>query len=158
MPIAPRPGAPLSGGGPGTPGDAARFGVLTVSDRASAGKYEDLSGPAILHFFADAVASPWEAEYAVVPDERLEIEAAIIDMVRRAARSRVRIERCRWQGPTADSGMSSLYWWWRWWRRRPGARQERWPVDHSGANRACGAHGPPLPRARRSTTAAAAWW
>jgi molybdopterin adenylyltransferase len=74
--------APLSGGAPGTVGDAARFGVLTVSDRASGGVYEDLSGPAILGFFADAVASPWEADYRVVPDERPAIEAAIIDMVR----------------------------------------------------------------------------
>jgi len=73
---------PLSGGGPGTVGDAARFGILTVSDRASGGVYEDLSGPAILGFFAEAVASPWAAEYRVVPDERLVIESAIIDMVR----------------------------------------------------------------------------
>ena len=33
--------------------------VLTVSDRASTGVYEDLSGPAILKFFSDAVESPW---------------------------------------------------------------------------------------------------
>jgi molybdopterin adenylyltransferase len=73
--------APRAGGAPGGVGDAARFGVLTVSDRASGGVYDDLSGPAILGFFADAVASPWASEYAVVPDERPAIEAAIIDMV-----------------------------------------------------------------------------
>ncbi|KAI8475512.1 MAG: molybdopterin biosynthesis protein [Monoraphidium minutum] len=72
---------PLSGGAPGGAGDAARFGVLTVSDRASAGAYEDLGGPAILGFFKEAVASPWDADYRVVPDERPAIEAAIIDMV-----------------------------------------------------------------------------
>ena len=33
--------------------------VLTVSDRASTGVYEDLSGPAILQFFVDAVDSTW---------------------------------------------------------------------------------------------------
>ena len=33
--------------------------VLTVSDRASTGVYEDLSGPAILLFFVDAVESTW---------------------------------------------------------------------------------------------------
>ena len=33
--------------------------VLTVSDRASTGVYDDLSGPAILQFFADAIDSPW---------------------------------------------------------------------------------------------------
>jgi hypothetical protein len=76
------PTAPLSGGAAGGVGDAAKFGVLTVSDRASAGVYEDLSGPAILRFFAEAVASPWEAEYRVVADERPDIEAAIADMAR----------------------------------------------------------------------------
>ncbi|PNH01522.1 Molybdopterin adenylyltransferase [Tetrabaena socialis] len=64
-------------------GDPARFGVLTVSDRASAGVYDDLSGPAILGFFGEAVASPWEAVYRVVADEQPLIEAALKDMVDR---------------------------------------------------------------------------
>ncbi|KAG2492419.1 hypothetical protein HYH03_009362 [Edaphochlamys debaryana] len=76
-------GPPLRGGSPDTVGDPARFGVLTVSDRASAGVYEDLSGPAILNFFAEAVASPWEAVYRVIPDEQPDIEKALIDMVDR---------------------------------------------------------------------------
>lgn len=63
-------------------GDTAKFGVLTVSDRASCGTYEDLSGPAILKFFQEAVASPWTADYRVVPDEQPQIEQAIMDMVR----------------------------------------------------------------------------
>jgi len=46
----------LSGGAPGL-GDPVVFGVLTVSDRASAGTYEDEGGPAILGFFAEAIAS-----------------------------------------------------------------------------------------------------
>jgi molybdopterin adenylyltransferase len=72
---------PLSGGDAATSaGDATRFGVLTVSDRASAGVYEDLSGPAILRELAAAVASPWTADYRVVSDERSEIEAALIAM------------------------------------------------------------------------------
>ncbi|CAD7701276.1 unnamed protein product [Ostreobium quekettii] len=76
-----KPGPKLSGGSDGTLGDFARLGVLTVSDRASAGVYADESGPAILGFFDEAVASRWEAEYVIVPDERSQIEAAIIDMV-----------------------------------------------------------------------------
>ena len=80
-PVAPG-GAPLSGGSADSLGDPARFGVLTVSDRASAGVYEDLSGPAILRFFSEAVASPWTAQYRVVADERADIEAALIDLVR----------------------------------------------------------------------------
>jgi len=35
----------------------AKFGVLTVSDRASAGVYADESGPEILKFFKQAIAS-----------------------------------------------------------------------------------------------------
>ena len=37
--------------------DEAIFGIVTVSDRASEGVYEDLSGPAILGFFHEAVKS-----------------------------------------------------------------------------------------------------
>ncbi|MEC9263911.1 MAG: molybdopterin adenylyltransferase, partial [Candidatus Thermoplasmatota archaeon] len=33
-----------------TAGELCRFGILTASDRASAGDYEDLSGPAIEQF------------------------------------------------------------------------------------------------------------
>lgn len=72
---------PTSGGSSDSLGDPARFGVLTVSDRASSGVYEDLSGPAILQFFKEAVKSPWEAVYRVIPDEQPLIETAIIDMV-----------------------------------------------------------------------------
>ena len=45
---------PQLSGGSGS-GDSAIFGVLTVSDRASQGVYEDTSGPAILSFFREAV-------------------------------------------------------------------------------------------------------
>ena len=47
----------LEGGSDDSVGDLARFGVVTVSDRASLGVYEDLSGPAILGFFQEAVKS-----------------------------------------------------------------------------------------------------
>ena len=40
-------------------GDPAVFGILTVSDRAHSGEYEDEGGPAILGFFEEAVASQW---------------------------------------------------------------------------------------------------
>lgn len=71
----------LSGGSTESIGDHAKFGVITVSDRASSGVYEDLSGPAILQFFAEAVDSSWEALYRLVPDEQPLIEQAIIDLV-----------------------------------------------------------------------------
>eukprot|EP00882_Tetradesmus_deserticola_P023668 GHRQ01025772.1.p2 GENE.GHRQ01025772.1~~GHRQ01025772.1.p2 ORF type:complete len:122 (+),score=21.96 GHRQ01025772.1:135-500(+) len=71
----------LLGGDPLSVGDPAVFGVITVSDRASSGVYEDLSGPAILQFFSEAVQSPWTAKYAVIPDEQPIIEQTIKDMV-----------------------------------------------------------------------------
>jgi molybdopterin adenylyltransferase len=71
----------LHGGSADSIGDPAKFGVLTISDRASSGVYEDLSGPAILQFFSEAVQSPWTADYRVIPDEQPLIEQAIIDMV-----------------------------------------------------------------------------
>ena len=51
-------------------GEMCRFGVLTASDRASSGDYEDLSGPAIERFLSEAVTSPWEVVRCLVPDEQ----------------------------------------------------------------------------------------
>jgi molybdopterin adenylyltransferase len=55
----------------------ARIGILTVSDRASRGEYADESGPAIRSYLAEVLASPWEAEERIVPDEVETIAAAI---------------------------------------------------------------------------------
>lgn len=46
----------------------ARIGILTISDRASAGAYEDKSGPAIEAWLRRAISSPWEADYRIIPD------------------------------------------------------------------------------------------
>jgi len=46
----------------------ARIGILTISDRASQGTYEDLSGPAIRAWLTRALTTPWEADYRVIPD------------------------------------------------------------------------------------------
>lgn len=74
-------GLALSGGSAASIGDPAKLGILTISDRASTGVYEDLSGPAILQFFHDAIDSPWQAVYCLIPDEQPIIEQAIIDLV-----------------------------------------------------------------------------
>ena len=58
-----------------------KFGILTSSDRASSGEYEDKSGPAIVGFLEDAIASPWESIRRVVPDEKMLVEGAIKDLV-----------------------------------------------------------------------------
>ena len=46
-----------------------RIGVVTVSDRASRGEYEDLGGPAIVDYLTRHIASEWEAVRRIVPDE-----------------------------------------------------------------------------------------
>lgn len=45
-----------------------RIALLTVSDRAARGEYEDLSGPAIAAWLGRAVTSPYEILTQVVPD------------------------------------------------------------------------------------------
>ena len=64
-----------------TAGELCRFGILTASDRASAGDYEDLSGPAIEQFLDEAVTSPLEVVRRLVPDELPLIEAALVELV-----------------------------------------------------------------------------
>ena len=58
----------------------ARIGILTVSDRASQGVYEDKGGPAIRQWMSQALSSPWEAVAKVIPDEKADIEAALIEL------------------------------------------------------------------------------
>ncbi len=54
-----------------------RIGIVTVSDRASAGVYEDLSGPAIRDALRAYLTSPWEEVCRLIPDEQADIEAAL---------------------------------------------------------------------------------
>jgi molybdopterin adenylyltransferase len=58
-----------------------RIGIINVSDRASKGIYEDLPGQAIVATLDEFLKSPWEKEYAVIPDEQPLIEKTLIDMV-----------------------------------------------------------------------------
>ena len=57
-----------------------RIGIINVSDRASQGVYEDLPGKAIAETLNDYLISPWEKEYAVIPDEQYLIEQTLIEM------------------------------------------------------------------------------
>jgi len=59
----------------------ARIGILTVSDRASRGDYEDRSGPAIRAWLDGVLTSAFEAVPRVVPDEPATIEAALCALV-----------------------------------------------------------------------------
>ena len=64
----------------GTPGAAARIGIVTVSDRASRGVYEDRGGPAIREYLAEVLTSPWEPCARVVEDEVEKIAAALREL------------------------------------------------------------------------------
>jgi molybdopterin adenylyltransferase len=55
--------------------------VLTVSDRASRGEYEDLGGPAIETYLTRVLASPFSTIKRIVSDEQAEIEQALREMV-----------------------------------------------------------------------------
>jgi molybdopterin adenylyltransferase len=58
----------------------ARIGVVTISDRASRGEYEDLGGPAIREYLAEILSSPWEAVSRIIADEQPLIESTLIEL------------------------------------------------------------------------------
>lgn len=57
-----------------------RVGIVTISDRASSGIYEDQSGPAIRDTMTAYLTSPWEEVYRLIPDEQSDIEATLRDL------------------------------------------------------------------------------
>ncbi len=62
--------------------DVLVIGLVSVSDRASAGVYRDEGIPALEDWFARAIAAPaWRTEKRLVPDEQAAIEAALIELV-----------------------------------------------------------------------------
>ena len=60
---------------------AAKIGLLTVSDRASSGEYEDRGGPGMLAALEEFLRTPFEPQTRVVPDEQDQIEQAIRELV-----------------------------------------------------------------------------
>jgi len=55
-------------------------GLVSISDRASSGAYEDQGIPALNTWFAAALTSPWRMESRLVPDEQPVIEATLIEL------------------------------------------------------------------------------
>jgi molybdopterin adenylyltransferase len=56
------------------------IGVVTVSDRASQGVYEDKGGPAILAELTRFLATPWRAVARVISDDQPVIEATLKEL------------------------------------------------------------------------------
>src|SRR3954466_9937838 len=55
----------------------ARIGVLNISDRASAGVYEDTPGKACVALLREWLTTPFEIDYKIIPDEQDVIEAEL---------------------------------------------------------------------------------
>ena len=57
-----------------------RIGIVTVSDRASAGIYEDRSGPEIHRVLEKILITEWSPIQRVIPDEKEMIESTLISL------------------------------------------------------------------------------
>ena len=55
-----------------------RIGILTVSDRAARGEYEDLGGPAVVDWLRRAIVTPWEPVSRIIPDGVDSVRDALI--------------------------------------------------------------------------------
>jgi len=58
----------------------AQIGIVTVSDRAHKGTYEDQGGPEILSYLRENLTSSWEPVVRLIPDEVDQIESTIKDL------------------------------------------------------------------------------
>lgn len=57
-----------------------KIGIINISDRASAGVYEDIPGKEIVKVLTEYIKNDWAKEYAVIPDEQPIIEKTLIQM------------------------------------------------------------------------------
>ena len=58
-----------------------KIGLVSISDRASSGIYEDKGIPALEAWLAGALASKWTALPRLIPDEQTVIEQTLIELV-----------------------------------------------------------------------------
>jgi len=66
-----------------------KIGLVSISDRASDGRYEDQGIPALKDWLGKALTSPWSAETRLIPDERAVIEQTLIELADQAGCSLV---------------------------------------------------------------------
>ena len=59
-------------------------GLVSVSDRAATGVYEDKGIPALQEWLAAALTTPWRAETRLIADDRDSIENTLVDLVNRS--------------------------------------------------------------------------
>lgn len=58
-----------------------KIGIVTVSDRAFRGEYEDKGGPAIRDWLQSALVNHWEGFERIVPDEIQQIQTVLTELV-----------------------------------------------------------------------------
>ncbi|MDO8787886.1 MAG: molybdopterin adenylyltransferase [Sulfuritalea sp.] len=56
------------------------IGLVSISDRASSGVYEDKGIPALREWFGQALSSPWRMETRLIPDQQATIEQTLIEL------------------------------------------------------------------------------
>jgi molybdopterin adenylyltransferase len=61
--------------------DTARIGIVSISDRASSGVYEDKGLPALKEWLGRALKNPLSFEERLIPDEKEKISATLIELV-----------------------------------------------------------------------------
>ena len=66
---------------PTTPTNELLIGLVSISDRASTGIYQDQGIPALEAWLGAALTSPWKTTTRVIPDEQPTIEATLRDLV-----------------------------------------------------------------------------
>jgi molybdopterin adenylyltransferase len=62
-------------------GDTVRIGIVSISDRASGGVYEDKGLPTLQAWLASALHNPLVFEPRLIPDEQAQISQTLIDLV-----------------------------------------------------------------------------
>lgn len=61
--------------------DTIRIGLVSISDRAFTGVYEDKGIPSLQEWLGRVLTTPWESALRVIPDEQEEIESTLCDLV-----------------------------------------------------------------------------
>src|SRR5450755_4019023 len=66
---------------PNAPPEPLVIGLVSISDRASTGVYEDKGIPGLVEWFTAALKSPWRMETRLIPDEQPLIERTLIELI-----------------------------------------------------------------------------
>ncbi|HEX6734167.1 MAG TPA: molybdopterin adenylyltransferase [Azonexus sp.] len=61
--------------------DLLKIGLVSISDRASTGVYEDKGIPALQDWLGRALTSPWQVETRLIADDRATIERTLVELV-----------------------------------------------------------------------------